>query len=106
MNFKNLAENLIIFIIAVFVGGVVGYVASTQANKQTIKLLRPAIEDAIKKETTSITNEFKTEIKKLKSRGGGTVKLEIDPVLKSEIEQKKDSVKPKKKKGFFKRIFG
>ncbi len=106
MNFKNLAENLIIVIIAALIGGVIGYVASTKANKQTIELLRPTIEEAIRKETTSITNEFKTEIKKLKNRGSGNIRLEIEPVLENEIKQKKDSIKPKKKKGFFNRIFG
>ncbi|WP_233860998.1 hypothetical protein [Tenacibaculum piscium] len=106
MNFKNLAENLIIVIVSALIGGSIGYVASTSANKQTIELLRPSIEEAIRKETTSITNEFKTEIKKLKNKGTGNVVLEIEPVLKTAIKQKSDSIKPIKKKGFFKRIFG
>lgn len=106
MNFKNLAENLIIVIIAGLIGGVIGYMASTKANKQTIELLRPAIEEAIRKETTSITNEFKTEIKKLKNRGSGNIRLEIEPILENKIQQNKDTVKLKKRKGFFSRIFG
>lgn len=110
MNFKNLAENLIIVIVAVSIGGFVGYTASINSNKQTIELLRPTIEEAIRKETTNITNEFKTEIKKLKSRGNGTTILEIKPKLDNEIEVNKTSLdsiktKPKKKRKKFLGIF-
>jgi len=63
MNFKNLAENLIIVIFSALVGGFIGYAASTQANKQSIELLTPTIVEAIKKETTSIKNEITHDIK-------------------------------------------
>lgn len=104
MDFKNLAENLIIVLISALVGGGIGYMASTQANKQTIELLRPTIEEAIRKETTSITNEFKTEIKKLKTRNGET-SIDIEPNFDNTIKQSTDSIKPKKK-GLLKRLFG
>lgn len=106
MDFKNLSENLIILLISALVGGGIGYMASTQANKQTIELLRPTIEEAIRRETTSITNEFKTEIKKLKTRNGVTT-LDIEPNFDNTIEQSTDSIQPKtKKKGLIKRLFG
>ncbi len=99
MNFKNLSENLKIVIVATSVGAVLGYLASTQANKQAIELLRPTIEQAIRKETTSITNEFKTEIKKLKNKKG-VLDFNVKPILESAIEQNKDSVRKKTKKKF------
>ncbi|MBU2923052.1 DUF3888 domain-containing protein [Winogradskyella psychrotolerans] len=111
MNFRNLAENLIIVLISVSVGGYVGYTASTASNKQTIELLRPTIEEAIRKETTSISNEFKTEIKKLKNRKG-ELTLDVKPIIENQIEQHGDTitVTPKKESkdrpGFFKRLFG
>lgn len=111
MNFKNLAENLIIVIVAAFVGGTIGYYASTNANKQTVELLRPTIEEAIRKETNQISNTFKTEIKKLKTKNGQS-QIEIKPVLENEIDQDtivEDSLSlatPEKKKGFFNRLFG
>jgi hypothetical protein len=112
MNFRNLAENLIIVIISASVGGGIGYMASTASNKQTIELLTPTIREAIQKETTSISNEFKTEIKKLKSKKDGVITLDVEPIIENQIkQQKKDTiVNPKeppkeKKEGFFKRLF-
>lgn len=105
INYKNTTENLLIVIFGVLVGGAVAYFAATQANKQTILALRPVIEEAIRKETTSITNTFKTEIKKLKARKGAAVNVSVDPVLDNEANTsiKKDSLS--KKRGFFSRIF-
>jgi len=110
MNFKNLAENLIIVLISVCVGGVVGFKASTISNKQTIELLRPTIEQAIKKETTSIKNEFKnsfkTEIKKLKAKKGSVVEIPTTTTAKPDVDNTitqevvKDTVKTKKRKKF------
>ena len=62
VNFKNLAENLIIVLVCVSVGGYVGYTASLSANKQSIELLTPTITEAIKRETTSIKNEITHDI--------------------------------------------
>ena len=100
MNFKNLAENLIIVLISVLVGGFVGYQSSVISNKQTIQLLRPTIEQAIQKETTVISNEFQTYIRKLKNKNGN-LNFELNPNLESQIKQKTDSlIKPKKRKRF------
>ena len=112
MNFKNLAENLIIVIVAVAVGGYVGYSASKEANKQTIVLLTPTITEAIKKETTAIKNEFNTEIKKVKNRKG-ELTLDVEPIIDNQIKQKQirdttaqDVVKqPPKEKTWFGRLF-
>ena len=109
MNFKNLAENLIIAIVVSLIGGFVGYTASLKTNKQAIELLRPVIEQAIIKETTSISNEFRTEIKKLKTKRGSTTTLEITPEIKSVITPpiKADSIiAPSKKQEKRKKFLG
>lgn len=89
MNFKNLAENLIITIVVALVSGFIGYWSSIKTNTTTIELLRPTIEEAIRKETTHISNEFKTEIKKLKAKKDSKVILETTPEVNSSIEPKK-----------------
>jgi ribonuclease HIII len=111
MNFKNLAENLIIVIVAVTIGGYVGYKASKESNKQTIQLLTPAIMEAIKKETTAIKNEFNTEIKKVKNRKG-VLTLDVKPIIDNQIKQKntrdttaQNVVQEPKKTNWFKRLF-
>lgn len=106
MNWKNVAENLGIALVGVVFGAILTYVTITQSSKMLVSQLRPVIEQAIAKETTAITNEFKTEIKKLKSRNGGTVELNISPDIdnKAQTISTKDSVP--EKEGFFKRIFG
>ena len=108
MNFKNLAENLIYIMLSVVVGGVIGYTASTHSNKQTILLLKPTIEQAIKKETTSILNKYETTIKKQKVKKGVS-SIDYTPKVQNVIENKPDSLilkpKIKKRKGFFKRLF-
>lgn len=110
INFKNLAENLIIVIVAALLGGLIGYTASTKANKQTVELLRPTIEQAIRKETTQISNSFKTEIRKLKTKNG-TTDFVISPKLDNTIEEPQDTTsrveeKKPEEKGFFGRLFG
>ncbi|TLP81360.1 hypothetical protein [Maribacter sp. ACAM166] len=106
MNFKNAAENLLIALIGVVFGCILTFFIITQSNKALSKQLTPIIEQAIAKETTAITNEFITEIKKLKSRGGSTVELNITPDIKNKAQTitTKDSLP--EKKGFFKRLFG
>ncbi|WP_299621077.1 hypothetical protein [uncultured Tenacibaculum sp.] len=99
MNFKNLAENLIIVLISVAIGGYIGYKSSIHSNKQTIELLRPAIVEAIKVEKTVITNEFQTYIRKLKNKNGN-LDFNLDPSLESQIKQQNDTIRPKKRKRF------
>lgn len=108
MNFKNTAENLLIVIICTSLGGVIGYNASHIGNRQTIELLRPIIEQAIAKETSAITNEFKTEIAKLKSKKGSEATLVVTPQIDSELtsEITKNDTIEKEKRGIFKKIFG
>lgn len=96
MNFKNLAENLIITIVVGLLCGVIGYYSSIYSNKTTIQLLRPTIEEAIRKETTHISNEFKTEIKKLKAKKDSKIILETTPDIKSNLKP------AKKRRGWFK----
>lgn len=107
MDFKNVAENLAIALIGVVFGAVLTFVIITQSNKALSKQLTPIIEQAIAKETTAITNEFITEIKKLKSKDGGTVELNITPDIENDAQtiiEKNDTLPSKP--GFFKRLFG
>ena len=106
MNWKNTAENLLIALIGILFGAALTYVIITQTNKNMVAQLRPVIEQAIAKETTSIKNEFATEIKKLKAKKGSTVELQIDPTLdnKAQTNIKKDSMP--EKTNFLKRWFG
>lgn len=110
MNFKNVAENLAIALVGVVFGAVLTFFTITQSNKALSNQLTPIIKQAIEKETTAITNEFITEIKKLKSKNGGNVELVITP----DIDNKAQTVKTEtttndslpEKPGFFKRLFG
>jgi len=47
------------------------------------------VNEAIKKESTSINNKFDTEIKKLKNRKG-RVDLNVEPILRNQIEQQEN----------------
>ena len=107
MNWKNVAENLGIALIGVLFGSVLTYFTITQANKALTAQLRPVIEQAIAKETTAITNEFKTEIKKLKAKGASTIELTVEPEIenKAQTNIEKDSAK-NDDRGFFGRLFG
>lgn len=107
MNWRNVAENLGIALIGVLFGSILTFFIIKESNKALTAQLRPVIEQAIAKETTSIKNEFKTEIKKLKAKDGATVDLQVDPKVdnKAQTNIVKDSITPKKK-GFLGRLFG
>lgn len=110
MNFKNLAENLIIVIVATIVGGVVGYNASILSNKQTITLLIPTIEQAIDKETikNEILHKVDVKIDKIKKSDSINININQKPTTTQNPVNSidKDATKIKKKRGFFKRVFG
>lgn len=107
MNFKNLSENLIITVVVFIIGGGVGYFASTLANKQTIELLKPTIEEAIRRETTKIENNLTNTFEKKSLKKGENINIIIDPTTKSVITNSDTSrvITVQKKRGFFKRIF-
>lgn len=77
MDYKNLAENLIIVILSALVGGVIGYYASTMANEKVIEQLKPTIQSAIDKET--IKNEIKNEIQIDKIKKSDSIKIVMEP---------------------------
>ena len=85
INFRNVSENLVYIIFAFISGGIVSYYASTYSNKQTIQLLIPTIEQAIAKETTSILNEYQTNIGKQKIRKG-SASIDYTPKVDNVIE--------------------
>ena len=114
MNFKNLAENLIIVIVSALLGAAIGYYASTESNRTTIELLTPTIREAIARETTSIKNEITHDIQvridKLKKSDSLNININQNPETKqtptNKITVKRDTVKPKpERKGFFRRLF-
>ena len=98
MNFKNLAENLIIVIVSVFVGGYVGFKASTSSNKQSITLLTPTIIEAIKKETikNEISHEIDVKIDKIKKSDSLKIELIQTPTTKQEPINNINDCKPPK----------
>ncbi|TSE02430.1 hypothetical protein [Aquimarina algiphila] len=106
INYKNLAENLMITIVVMISAMYGGYLVSISAAERMLDNQKSIIVESIRKETTSITNEFKTEIKKLKVKKDGNVDLNIDPVLDNDATTIKVDSLHKKKKPFFKRIFG
>ncbi len=110
INWKNIAENLILTLISVIVGVSIGYIVAINAANIIVEQQKSTIELAIKKQTTSITNQVKTEIRKVKSTKADPITIVIDPSTKNKlIQQHKDSVitiAPKKNKPrFLKRIF-
>lgn len=112
INWKNTAENLILVLIGVIAGVGIGYYVSIKSAEAMLDNQKEIIVEAIRKETTSITNEFKTEIKKLKNRKG-ELTLDVKPIIENQIEQNGDTIttaqeqtEPKKKRGFLGRLFG
>lgn len=107
LNFKNLAENLIITIVVLIAGMYGGYLISISSAERMLENQKSLIETAIRKETTSITNEFKTEIKKFKVKKDGKVDLTVEPILDNDATTIKtlDSIMKPKKQGWYKRVF-
>lgn len=115
INWKNTAENLILILASVIVGVIIGYTISIQVASRMLEEQKSIIEMAIKKETTSITNQVTTEIKKIKARKNDEpINMVIEPKPVNTIEQETNMeidtligpTKPAKKQGFFKRLFG
>lgn len=116
MNWKNSTENLGISIAAFLAGALVCYLVMSRTVASTTSLIleknNEVILEALKRETTSIKNEFNTEIKKLKNRKG-ELTLDVKPIIENQIEQNGDTIsvtqpqpEPKKKRGFLGRLFG
>ncbi len=77
INYKNLAENLMIVVVSVLLGGTIGFFAAVKSHKLTVEQLRPTIERAIDKET--IKNEIKNEIDIHKIKKSDSLKIIFDP---------------------------
>ena len=107
INWKNIAENLILTLISVIVGVFIGYIISINVANTIVEQQKSTIEMAIKKETTSITNQVTTEIRKLKATKSEPINIVIDPATKSVISNRDTSkiIVVQKRKGFFKRLF-
>lgn len=113
INWKNTAENLIVFIIGGLVGAFISICSMIVINKQNYiqqeRLMKQQILvqiEAVKKHSTNVSNDIDNNIDKNKK---GVIAIDQQPKIDSEIIQtkapiKKDSiineapsVKPKKK---------
>lgn len=102
INFKNLAENLIIVIVAGLLGGYIGFKSALGG----IKAQQPIIEQAIQKNTSEISNTFQNEFKKIKNKKGESINIIIDPSTNSIISNDStQTVTVSERKGLFKRLF-
>jgi hypothetical protein len=115
MNWENSTENLVVSILAFFAGAFTCYLVMSKTVESTTTLIleknNEVIMTALKRETTSIKNEFKTEIKKLKNRKG-ELTLDVKPIIENQINQKEvntniqDTIpEPEEKKGWLGRLF-
>ncbi len=110
INWKDATQNLLIALICISFGAFGGYKMARNAQNDVIKQLIPTIEKAIDKETimNKIENKINVEIDKIKKSDSLNINIIQTPDNKQEpvnvIIKKSDSI-PKKKKGFFKRLF-
>lgn len=111
MNFKNLSENLIIVIVIMASTAWGTYEltmkASLKANEQTINLLIPALEEAIKKETTKIENNLTNTFEKKALKKADNIQIIIDPTTNSVISNADTNqvIELKEDRGFLKKWF-
>ena len=94
INFKNIAENLGIVIMTALVTSYITYKATIssalEVNKQSIEGLRPALVEAIKKETTAIKNDISVQVDKIKKSDSLNINIrqipenKLNQTLKSE----------------------
>jgi hypothetical protein len=77
VNFKNLAENLIIIIVTNILTAFIVYKVTVKTNIKAIEAFSPTIEKAIDKET--IKNEIKNEIQIDKIKKSDSLVIKMDP---------------------------
>jgi septum formation topological specificity factor MinE len=98
IDFKNLAENLLIAIVVAAVASTLTYYAvsktASKISEQTIQGLRPALIEAIKKETTAIKNDIKVQVDKIKK--SDSLNININQIPENELNQtlKKEKLIP------------
>lgn len=89
VNFKNIAENLGIVIITALLSAFITYKATInsalETNKQSIEGLRPALIEAIKKETTAIKNDISVKVDKIKK--SDSLNINIKQIPENKINQ-------------------
>ena len=109
INWRNIAENLMLTLVSVAFGILIGWQLTIKTVDTTLNQQKSIIEEAIRKETTSITNEVKTEIRKIKGKKSAPISIKIDPNINSSIAKQDTSVikprEPREKGGFFKGLF-
>ena len=111
MKLRNTVENIIIalvvFIVGASTGGAIGYKSAVNAGEKVMMNQKSLIEDAIHKESTSITNAVTTQIDKIKSKKSEPINIVIDPSTQSIITQSDTNqiITVEEEKGFFRRLF-
>jgi len=89
INFRNLAENLLIAIVVAATASTLTYLAvsktASRISEQTIQGLRPALIEAIKKETTAIKNDIKVQVDKIKK--SDSLNININQIPENELNQ-------------------
>jgi len=96
IDFKNLAENLLIAIVVAAVASTLTYYAvsktASKISEQTIQGLRPALIEAIKKETNSIKNDIKVQVDKIKKSDSLNININQDPLNKQQLQSNKGNI--------------
>ena len=82
VNFKNLAENLIIIIVTNLLTAFIVYKVSVKTNIKAIEAFTPTIEKAIDKET--IKNEIKNDLHIGKVKKSDSLTVIFDPTNNQE----------------------
>lgn len=106
-NYKNLAENLILFIVTNTLTAIIVYNTCSKTNINTseaiIKKLIPTIEKAIDKETIAndIVNKIEVKVDKIKKSDSLHINVNQEPnnnqkpknaIIKTSVKKEKDSI--------------
>ena len=113
INFKNAFENALWLVLGALLGAFITYKVLIGTTDNIIEQMIPAIEKAIDKETirNDILNKIEIKDNKFKKNDSLNININQEPVNNQKPEniivkvEKVDSI-PKKKKGFFGRLFG
>lgn len=107
---SNLSENLIYILVTNTFTALLVFTITFKAFTGGFGMFIPAAEEAFRKPTNNISNEYETNIKKQKVKKGAAT-IDYTPQVENVIVQPLDTTlietkKPtEKKKGFFKRLF-
>ena len=108
INFKNAFENAILFSLGALLGSFITFKVLIGTTDVVMDQVTPMVTEAIKKETNKIVNEIKFENNKFKKNDSLNIIIDQKPINDQKptnvIIKESDTI-PKKKKGFFGRLF-